>query len=166
MHKLYYSLDTPRTARLAVDALKRLGIADKHIALAARPDIELERLPDTWSGDVTDFEPGMKRGLVLGGTTGMLAGLIAAAIPPLGITLAGGALIGVVGTAVGAWASALAGSAIPNDLRRLFDQEIARGRVLLSTEVPHEAVGEVRDAMAALGPSATPIATAPAALAS
>ncbi len=162
MIKLYYSLDSARSARIAVAELKKLGIPDKHIALAARSDIELEKLPDTYSGETNDFEPGLKRGIALGGTTGLVAGLAAAAIPPLGITLAGGALIAIVGAAVGAWASALTGSAVPNELRRMFETEIERGRVLLSIAAHSgEAIG-VKRVMDTLGPSAVPIAQPPA----
>lgn len=157
MIKLYYSLDSARTARIAVMALKDLGITDTHISLAARPDIELETLPDTYTAETSDFAPGLKRGVALGGTTGLVAGLAAAAIPPLGITLAGGALLAIVGAAVGAWASALAGSAIPNDLRRLFEGEIERGRVLLSVDVPAEQSAAVASALESIGPSVVPI---------
>ena len=165
MIKLYYSLDSARTARIAVTALKDLGIADTRISLAARPDIELEALPDTYAAETSDFAPGLKRGVALGGSTGLVAGLAAAAIPPLGITLAGGALLAIVGAAVGAWASALAGSAIPNDLRRLFEGEIARGRVLLSVEVTAEESPAVARALETIGPSVVPIQAPPAALA-
>ena len=157
MDKLFYSMDSARTARIAVTELKRIGVPEKQISLAARPDIELEKLPDTYSGETSDFEPGLKRGLALGGTTGLVAGLAAAAIPPLGITLAGGALLAIVGAAVGAWASALAGSAVPNDLRRMFEGEIARGRVLMSVEAPKDETDTVRRTLESLGPSVVPI---------
>lgn len=151
MDRLIYALDTPATAREAVAVLKGLGIEDTHISLAARPDIELEKLPDAYAAETTDFAPGLKRGLALGGTTGLIAGIAAAAIPPLGITLAGGALLAVVGAAVGAWSSALAGSAVPNDLRREFEDEIARGRVLLGVEASAAEIGEVQRVLDALG---------------
>ena len=151
MDRLIYSLDSAHSAREAILALKPLGIEDKQISLAARQDIELEKLPETYASETSDFAPGMKRGVALGGTTGLLAGIAAAAIPPLGITLAGGALIAVVGAAVGAWSSALAGSAIPNDLRREFEDDIAQGRVLVAVETDGDHVDVVRDVFAQLG---------------
>lgn len=165
MDKIYYSLDSARTARIAVAELKRLGVPDRQISLAARPDIELEKLPEDYSAETSDFEPGLKRGLALGGTTGLVAGLAAAAIPPLGITLAGGALLAIVGAAVGAWASALAGSAVPNDLRRMFEGEIERGRVLLSVDAVDGNRPALERAIESLGPSAVRIDAPPTALA-
>lgn len=165
MDKLFYSLDSARTARIAVAELRRIGVPEKQISLAARPDIELEKLPDTYSAETSDFEPGLKRGIALGGSTGLVAGLAAAAIPPLGITLAGGALIAIVGAAVGAWASALAGSAVPNDLRRMFETEIERGRVLLSVEASSDEMPAVRRTLQDIGPSVVPIDAPPPALA-
>ena len=80
-----------------------------------------------------DFAPALGRGAALGGITGLFAGIVAMAIPPLGIAVGGPALIGFFtgGALVGTWASALVGSSIPDEVRRKFEAEIEAGHVLL-----------------------------------
>ena len=63
--------------------------------------------------------------------TGLLAGLVALAIPPLGITLAGAAAIGLAGAMIGTWSSALVGASLPDPIRRKFEDEIRAGKILV-----------------------------------
>ena len=148
MIRRVYSLASPDSARAAVAALRASGFTEEHISLAARSDIELERLPETYVEDTHDFNGGLKRGLVLGSGTGLLAGLVAASIPSFGITLAGAAALAVAGAAVGGWSSALVGTSLPGHLHREFEQEIENGRVVLAVKT---APGEEQKAQNALG---------------
>ena len=151
MIRQVYSLPSASSARLAVAALRGAGFTEEHISLAARSDIELERLPDNFADETHDFNGGLKRGLVVGGGTGLLAGLVAASIPSFGVTLAGAALMALAGVAVGGWSSALVGTTVPSDLRREFENEIAAGRVVLAVKVaPGEEI-KVEQALAGLG---------------
>ena len=135
MDKIVYSVETDRVARRAVSELLRAGIGKDCIGLAARSDIELEKLPDRYAEETTDFSDGLKRGAALGGTVGLVAGLIAAAIPTMGITLVGAPLIAAVAAAVGGWSGAVFGSALPSELRRDYEGEVQAGRVLLTVDV-------------------------------
>jgi hypothetical protein len=158
MHKLVYSLGSDRVARRAVAELLRAGITKEQIGLAARSDIELEKLPDRYAEETTDFNDGMKRGIALGGTVGVVAGLIAAAIPTLGVTLIGAPLIGAVGAAVGGWAGALFGSALPSEVRRDYEGEVLSGRVLLAVDAySDDERATVDRVMLALDPSVKPL---------
>jgi len=154
MYKIAYSLDSPRTARLAVDGLRGIGLKDECIALAARQDIELERLPDKFADETTDINAGFKRGVALGASTGLVAGLVAASIPTFGVTLGGAALVGLVGAVLGGWSSALAGTTVPSELRREFESDIEAGRVILGIRVPHGREAEVERVMRGLGGAA------------
>jgi hypothetical protein len=154
MMKLAYSLDSPQTARLAVERLRGVGLKDECIALAARQDIELERLPDKFADETTDINDGFKRGVALGASTGLLAGLVAASIPTFGVTLGGAALVGLVGAVLGGWSSALAGTTVPSELRREFEAEIEQGRVILGIRTPGGCEAEVERVMAELAPAA------------
>ena len=89
MIRQVYSLPSADNARSAVAALRGAGFTEEHISLAARSDIELERLPETYAEDTHDFNGGLKRGLVIGGGTGLLAGLVATSIPSFGVTGSG-----------------------------------------------------------------------------
>ena len=149
--KVAYSLDSPQTARRAVDGLRGIGLKDECIALAARHDIELERLPDKFVDETTDINDGFKRGVALGASTGLVAGLVAASIPTFGVTLGGAALVGLVGAVLGGWSSALAGTTVPSELRREFEAEIESGRVILGIRIPHGCEAEVERVMQGLG---------------
>ena len=154
MIRRVYSLPSAYSARAAVAALRSAGFTEEHISLAARSDIELERLPETYVEDSHDFNGGLKRGLVVGSGTGLLAGLVAASIPSFGITLAGAAALAVAGAAVGGWSSALVGTTVPGDLHRDFEQEIAKGRVVLAVKTAPGDEHKARHALGFLGDDA------------
>jgi len=154
MIRRIYSLASPDSARAAVAALRAAGFTEEHISLAARSDIELERLPETYVEDTHDFNGGLKRGLVVGSGTGLLAGLVAASIPSAGITLAGAALMAVAGAAVGGWSAALVGTSVPGDLHREFEDELARGRVVLAVKTAPDDDQKAQNALGFLGDDA------------
>ena len=165
MTKVAYSLDSPQTARRAVDGLSGIGLKDECIALAARHDIELERLPDKFADETTDINDGFKRGVALGASTGLVAGLAAASIPTFGVTLGGAALVGLVGAVLGGWSSALAGTTVPSELRREFEAEIESGRVILGIRIPHGREAEVERVMQGLGAAVRQLPLHPGSLA-
>lgn len=140
-----YRTDDIAQATRAVEALRAQEISDDDISLVARSDIELQRVPNRHKEADTDFMPAAIRGAGIGGATGLLAGLAATVVTPVGITLAGAAVVGAVGALVGTWASALMGAALPDPIRQKFDDEIAAGRilVLVDAESPvHERLGD------------------------
>ena len=140
------------TAKQAVDAARRQGLDDTQISLITQPDVQLDRIPDNLKDDAaTDFAPAAVRGALGGGTVGLLAGLIGAAIPPLGITLVGAAFLGVAGAAVGTWSSALMGSAIPNEVHRKFEHHIQAGEALVVIDAEQEQMPAIESALTAAG---------------
>lgn len=150
-HRIVYSTADIAGARRAINALHIHGIEDDAISLVARADIELESIPNGLKEADADTIPAAIRGLEIGGATGLLAGLIAFAIPPLGITLAGALGLGAVSALVGGWASALMGSTVPDPVRQQFEAEIEAGRVLVLVDVPNDASEAVGDAMEEAG---------------
>jgi hypothetical protein len=128
-----YAFDSADAARSAVTLLQRQGVGDQCISLIARTDIELEEIPERFLDASTDFAPALGRGAALGGITGLFAGIVATAIPPLGIAMGGPALIAFFagGALLGTWASALVGSGVPDEVRRKFEEEIEAGNVLV-----------------------------------
>ena len=144
--------DNLDVAKRCVDAARREGLADSDISLIAQPDTELERIPDNLKDDAaTDFAPAAVRGALGGGTIGLLAGLIGAAIPPLGITLVGAAFLGVAGAAVGTWSSALMGSAIPNEVHRKFENHIQAGEALVVIDAEQQRMPAIEAALERCG---------------
>ncbi|MEQ9462050.1 MAG: hypothetical protein RJQ10_00185 [Haliea sp.] len=89
-------------ARKVVADLRNNGIEEQHIYALARHGVDLEDLPDA-GPEADDFLAGYKRGVTLGGSAGVLAGLTALAFPPAGIVIGGGfvLLTGLFGAGVG-----------------------------------------------------------------
>lgn len=151
-----FSVPDVAVARTAMEAARDGGAADDDISLIARSDIELDVIPDDRKVVEGDFYPAAIRGVAGGAATGLLAGLIAIAIPPLGVTLAGAAAMTLGGAAVGGWATALAGSAVPDPVRRQFQEEITLGRILVVVDAPRDILQRVDDSLAALGATRLP----------
>ncbi|NII55768.1 DUF1269 domain-containing protein [Luteibacter sp. SG786] len=150
-----YSTADMAQARRALTAAREAGVPDEDLSLVARHDIELEAIPEDRKDDHSDFMPAAVRGVAQGGATGLLAGLVAMAIPPLGITIAGALGVAAAGAAVGAWSSALMGAAVPDPVRRKFEGEIEAGRILVVVDVEDDDADRAGAAIVAVG--ATPL---------
>lgn len=150
-----YSTADMAQARRALAAAREAGVPDEDLSLVARHDIELEAIPEDRKDEHSDFMPAAVRGVAQGGATGLLAGLVAMAIPPLGITIAGALGVAAAGAAVGAWSSALMGAAVPDPVRRKFEGEIEAGRILVVVDGEDEDSDRAETAIVATG--ATPL---------
>jgi hypothetical protein len=126
-----FSTPDAGSAKTVMQAARAAGIPEGDISLIARSDIELEAAPEQHKEAGSDFYPAALRGVVGGGAIGLLAGLVAVAIPPVGITVAGVAGLTVAGALTGGWASALVGASVPDPVRRKFEDEIEAGRILV-----------------------------------
>lgn len=126
-----FSTQSIAAARTAMQAARTAGIPDADLSLVARSDIELEKIPDERKIVDMDTIPAALRGTLGGGVAGLLAGVVAVAIPPLGITLAGAGAMALAGALMGTWSAALAGASVPDPVRQAFEDEIAAGRILL-----------------------------------
>ncbi|MCD9026650.1 hypothetical protein LDO26_00280 [Luteimonas sp. BDR2-5] len=142
-----YSVDSLAGAQRAVQAARDAGIGDDDLSLIARADIELERIPEQQKDASTDFKHAAMRGAGYGGATGLLAGVVAAVVPPLGITLAGVALTTLAGAAVGTWASSMVGASLPDPIRRKFEDEIESGRILIVVDAEGDTLDRVENAL-------------------
>ena len=58
----------------------------------------------------------------------------------------------IVGAILGVWMGSMAATAVPNSRLRQFDDEIARGKVLMIVDVPYEKVDRIREVVAARHP--------------
>lgn len=118
-------------AESAVQGLRRAGLSDDCISLIARHDVENQQIPEDQQDTSDDFNRGGIKGLLAGGGSGLLVGLVAMAVPPLGLTIAGAAIMTIAGAAVGGWVGMLTGAAEPGAVRRKFEDEISAGHVLV-----------------------------------
>jgi hypothetical protein len=60
------------------------------------------------------------------------------------------------GAAVGGWATALAGSAVEDPVRRKFHDEIAKGRILVVLDAPRDLLARVEPSLANIGAQPLP----------
>jgi hypothetical protein len=138
-------------AQAAMQAAREAGVDDKDLSLIAREDIELEKIADHRLVDHNDSSPAAVRGIGLGGGTGLLLGLIAVAVPPLGLTLAGVGAMTVAGAAMGAWTGALVGFDVPDAVSRNFQEQIKAGHILVVVDTEADQLAPARTAVEATG---------------
>jgi hypothetical protein len=136
----------------AVDLARRAGLDDAAISLVARRDIQLNQIPDSLKDAASgDFVPAALRGVAGGGSLGLFAGLLAVALPGVGVTLAGAVLAAAGGALVGGWSAALVGAAVPSEVERLFEARIEQGEVLLVLDATTEELATLEPALLAAG---------------
>jgi hypothetical protein len=153
--RVVFSVNDMAAARAAMDHAREAGIADGDISLIARSD-KSDMIPDERKVVEGDFYPAAAKGAAGGAAIGLVAGLVAVAIPPLGITIAGALAMAVGGSVLGAWSTALAGSAVDDPVRRQFEDEVAAGRILVVIDASEAQLPLAHRAMLASGARALP----------
>jgi hypothetical protein len=129
---VFSTSDLP-AAEAAVNALRRAGVPDDDISLIARQDIQ-KAIADDRLDTSGDFGRGGVKGVLMGGGSGLLCGLVATAVPAIGLPVAGAAAMVVAGAAMGGWMGMLTGTAEPDAARRKFQDEIDAGCVIVAVD--------------------------------
>ena len=158
MRRLYFLVPDAGLARAIVDDLLRARITWQHIHVLANHDVTLEQLPEASLLQRSDVVHALERGVALGGATGAFLGLIALAFPPAGLTIAGGAVVGMTlaGAGFGAWTAAMIGVDEPNARLTRFREAIQEGQLLLMADVPVSREHEIEALVAQHFPQADP----------
>ncbi|OWB33510.1 hypothetical protein XocBAI21_02895 [Xanthomonas oryzae pv. oryzicola] len=91
-----------------------------------------------------------------------MAGVVAMAVPPSGLTLAGAGVMALAGALVGSWSSALIGATVPDPVRRQFEEEIQAGRVLVILDAEQAALQDAEPVMVTAGAAPLPCEAASA----
>ncbi|MGZ5527012.1 MAG: DUF1269 domain-containing protein, partial [Methylomonas sp.] len=94
MRRIYFLSPDLATTHKIVNEFRSEGIDDQPIHILAKRDTPLEDMPEAGISIKTDFLPAVERGVALGGTTGLLAGLIGLRLA--GFAIAGGPLLGII----------------------------------------------------------------------
>ena len=155
LRRVFSTANMP-SARAAMSAARVSGIADERISLIARENIELEQIPDDRQEPKDDATPSALRGAAYGGASGLLLGLVAVAVPPLGITLAGAAAATAAGAAFGGWMGQMIGFDVPDAVSRKFKDEIAAGRIMVIVDGSKEELAVAEPAITATGATLLP----------
>lgn len=143
--RLYFVLPNLKTAKAVFNKLLLARIAQEHIFFLAKPDVALGNLPEATMLQKSDEIRGLAQGLVIGGATGALAGVVAVLFPPSGVVMGLGVILAtsLIGAIVGVWASGMIASDVPNLRLRKFTQEIEQGKILLMVDVPKDQIDEI-----------------------
>jgi hypothetical protein len=157
-----YSTTDIDQARAAMAAARGAGVGDDCLTLVARSDIELDAIPNKDKEASGDFMHGAMKGVAAGGTTGLLLGLAAMVLAPIGVTLAGAGIAALVGAAAGGMASSIFGAALPDPVRQKFDDEISAGRILMIVDAEPELHQVAEPAIQAAGATRLPFEEAAA----
>ena len=144
MRRLYFLLPNTEVAQNVVNELLLSHVPEKHLHVIANPDVDLGNLPEASLLQKSDFIPAMERGVAVGGATGLLAGLVALALP--GVVIAGGAILatGMLGVGMGAWLGGMIGMDVENTQVKQFQEAIQQGQLLVLVDVPKDRVEEIQ----------------------
>jgi hypothetical protein len=157
MHRrIYFLVPDVALARAIVDDLLLARVEERHLHVVAREDVSLEDLPPARLAQSSDLVPALERGAAAGGIAGVLAGLLALSFPPVGLTLGGGALLGLTafGAGFGAWMASMVGAGLPNSHIARYQSAIEAGQLLLMVDVPRDRVAEIESRVARHHPRA------------
>jgi hypothetical protein len=145
MRRIYVLLPDVKSASRIVDELLLRRIEWRHVHVLAAPGVPLEDLQEATLAQRSDLLPALARGTASGGVTGMLAGLVAMAFPPAGLTIAGGAvvLMTLASAGIGAWTATMIGVDVPNTRLKRFEEAVAKGELLMMVDVKTDRVDEI-----------------------
>ena len=131
-------------------------IDDPHIHFLAKEGVNLGRLHVANLLQRSDLLHGFGIGMVAGGITGALAGVVLSFYPQLGqaIGMGGILVLAVVCAMIGSWISGMIAISLPNSRLRHFQPAIDRGEILLMVDVPVRRVREIRDLIMSHHPEA------------
>jgi hypothetical protein len=146
MRRIYFLVPNIAITKKIVDELLLARVEERHIHVLAKRGTPLEDLPEATFLQKTDFLPALEQGLALGGAAGVLAGLVAIALPT-GLVLGGGALFAITlaGAGVGGLMSSMVGSSIGSRRIAQFQDAMEKGEFLLMIDVPRDRIEEIED---------------------
>lgn len=146
MKRIYFLVPDVDLAKKIVDSLLLARIEERHLHVLARPGTPMETLPEATFLQKTDFIPALEQGLAVGGLTGILAGLVAVALP-IGVVVGGGAVLAtaLAGSGIGAFASSMIGSSVDNRQIQQFATAVEDGALLMMVDVPRSRVDEIEE---------------------
>jgi len=152
--RLYFLLPDVECATRTTDDLLLARVEDRHMHCLAKRGTELGELHEASYLIKTDLMRGAGIGLFCGALGGVILGYMIVNHPPEGTHpgLAAAMIAAIVGALLGVWMGSMAATAVPNSRLKQFENDIARGKVLMIVDVPYEKVDRIRDIVAARHP--------------
>lgn len=153
--RIYWLLPDVASARRTMDDLLLARIDEGHIHFVAREETDMTGLHPANLLQTSDVVRAAQLGLVVGGATGAIAGVLGV----LGFSLTGdaphwgvAAVLAVVGAPLGAWAASMIGVSVPSQRLRRFSAAIEAGQLVLMVDVPRGRVAEIEALLATAHP--------------
>ena len=145
--RLYFLLPDVASARATANELLLARIEDRHMHFLAPRGTDLGELHEASFLYKTDLVHGAGMGLMLGSFGGLVLGIIVFLMPPEGVALQLVTILitTVIAGLVGAWIASLAGTQVPNSRLKIFQDDIAHGKILLIVDVPQRRVEWLRE---------------------
>lgn len=142
MRRLYFLAPDWESCQGLVADLEEAGLEEKHIHVIAKDSMELDGLPEATVFQKSDLIYGVEWGVGIGGTAGLLGGLLAVTFPPAGLVLGGGAVLmtALSGATLGGLVSAMVAKDVPNHDIENYEKAIFEGQLLLLVDVPRDEV--------------------------
>jgi hypothetical protein len=155
MRRIYFLVPDIATIHKIIDELRSEGIEDRHMPILAKRDTPLGDLPEAGVTIKTDFIPAVERGAVLGGATGLLAGLVGLRFA--GFAIAGGAVLGVLiaSATISSLAAGLIGMSLGNTRLKKYEQAIEHGEILVLLDIPKDRIEDITKLITKHHPEAT-----------
>ena len=143
--RLYFLLPNNKSAQVVHTELLLAKIEERHMHVIARPDINLNELPEAGLLQKTDVMRGLQMGVILGGLTGMILSYIAIQlqliVPGLEVWSVTSLTIG--GAFIGAFASTMVALNMMNTRLARFQPDIEKGRILFMVDIPFQRIEEI-----------------------
>jgi hypothetical protein len=156
MRRLFFLTPDVVSCRHIITELKDSGVPQRHLHVIGSITQPLDDLPEASVLQKTELLHGIEIGAGLGGTAGILGGLLAMTFPPAGIVLGGGALLAgaAAGAGFGAVVSALMSSHEHNHDLTAFQAAIEQGQILLMVDIPKGDVDKTKELILSHHPEA------------
>jgi hypothetical protein len=154
--RVYWLLPDLASARRTMDDLLLARIEERHIHFVGRDGVDMHGLHEANVLQTSDIVRAAQLGLVVGGASGAVIGVLTEAFFPLNGSpqWAVAAVLAMVGAPLGAWTASLVGASVPSHRLARFRPAIDAGQLLLMVDVPRARVEEIEDLLAAQHPEA------------
>jgi hypothetical protein len=155
--RIYWLLPDLASAVRTENDLLLARIAWQHIHFVGREDADMTGLHTANVLQTSDVIRAAQAGLVIGGASGAVLGVMVAMFFPIfGTAPEWGmvAVLAILGAVFGAWASSMIGVSTPSHRLKRFEPAIEQGQILLMVDVPHSRVEEIEARLQALHPEA------------
>jgi hypothetical protein len=145
-HNTYIIAEDVHAATDAVEILKDFNISDDNIGTVSRDrQLDVADLPQADLTDKSQLPESVRRGALLGSSSGLLAGLLMTTFPIAGVTVGGTALLAMTagGAALGSWSAGMIGISENSALVQEFETALDQEKTIVFAKIPDNQIVDV-----------------------